>query len=201
MSTVLIPGDVRSTAINRESHIKPADAAPAANVNGTVQLTHNAPKPVNKAHKAYKTEKERDKGNKTKAKDVLKDKGVVGRSGARVGDILSLMKHHNLEYLAILSEDDILKGVFERAQFFENAFHTTHDGSELLQDMVDAHLTVARTSADTESDIVSLVRQCAGHPHPWLPLFELEKGSFYGLLTLKDLVLFLDQSRSLDIWI
>ena len=56
MSTVFLPGDVRSTAITRESNARPTESV-AAHVNGTQLVSPNAPKPVNKAHKAYKSEK------------------------------------------------------------------------------------------------------------------------------------------------
>ena len=64
MSTVFLPGDVRSTAITRESNARPTESV-AAHVNGTQLVSPNAPKPVNKAHKAYKSEKERKKGDRS----------------------------------------------------------------------------------------------------------------------------------------
>ena len=83
MSTVFMPGDVRTTSIARESHARPATEASAAHVNGTQVISQNAPKPVTKAHKAYKTEKERKKGDKSKARDLLNKPAVVGLSGQR----------------------------------------------------------------------------------------------------------------------
>ena len=201
MSPVFMPGDVRATTITRESHARPAAEANAAHVNGTQVITQNAPKPVTKAHKAYKTEKERKKGDKSKAKDLLTKTTVVGMSGKRVKEVLLLMKHHSLDFLAILDKENILKGVFERHQFLEYAYRTEQPKKQLEQEMVDNFLTVARTSVDTETDLIALVRQFATHPHGWLPIFDLEKSLFFGLLTQKDLVLFLDQNRNLELWI
>ncbi len=201
MSTVFMPGDVRTTSIARESHARPAAEASAAHVNGTQVISQNAPKPVTKAHKAYQTEKERKKGDKSKARDLLNKPAVVGLSGQRVHEILALMKHHSLDFLAILDKKSVLKGIFERHQFLEYAYRTEQPKKELEQEMVDNFLTVARTSVDTETDIVTLVRQFASQPHSWLPVFDLEKSLFFGLLSQKDLLLFLDQNRNLDIWI
>lgn len=201
MSTVFLPGDARSPAVTRESHAKPAETAAAAQVNGALNITPNAPKPVSKAHKAYQTEKDREKDSKTKAKDLIKGKQVIGRADQTVSDILHLMKSHQMEFIAILDSDDVLKGVFEKSSFYEAAFKETYPQGELLQMQVSNFLTVARTSADMEADIITLVRQLATNPNPWLPLYELEKSRFYGLVTHHDLILFLDQSRSLDIWI
>ena len=68
--------------------------------------------------------------------------------------------------------------------------------------MVDNFLTVARISADTQTDIIGLVRHGLQAIHSLgFPIFDLEKGLFYGLLELRDLISYLDKNRSLDIWI
>ena len=200
-SSVFMPGDVRPTTLARESHIKPADASAAGHVHGTQPVPQKATPPISKAHKAYQTEKKRDKADESTAEDLLPKNPVVARVGQSVDEVLSLLEMAGLSFVAVVDEQQTFRGVFMKEQFLQYAFEDHKTKAALLKMKVENFLTPARTSVDVGSDLVGLVRQFANAPEVWLPVFDLENTKFFGLLTQKDLLMHLHKNRGLDVWI
>ena len=200
-SSVFMPGDVRPTTLARESHIKPADASAAGHVHGTQAVPKQATPPISKAHKAYQTEKKRDKTDESTAEDLLPKNPVVARLGQSVEEVLSLLEIAGLSFVAVVDDQETFRGVFMKEHFLGYAFEEHKTKTALLKMKVENFLTPARTSVALNSDLVGLVRQFANAPEVWLPVFDLENTKFYGLLTQKDLLTHLHKNRGLDVWI
>ena len=200
-SSVFMPGDVRPTTLSRESHIKTADAAAAGHVHGTQAVPKKATQPVSKAHKAYQTEKKRDQGQESSAKDLIPENPLVARRGQTVDEVLNLLRASGLPFIAVVDAEDTFQGVFTKEHFLEYAFEERQTRTALLKMPVDDFLIPARSSVDVGDDLVSIVRQFANNPSPWLPVFDLKKSQFFGLLTQKDLLTHLHKNRGLEVWI
>jgi len=200
-SSLFIPGDVRPTTAPRESQAKPADVSAAAHANGAAPITSKGAKPVTKAHKAYKTEQKRDKDDDSQAKDLIPEDKITAGAQQTVEEVLKMMSTAGIPHVAVLDDAGLLKGVFSRAAFFEEAFNEGWEKSQLLQQPVENYVVPVRTSVTADADVVAIVRQFVNTPDPWLAVYELERSLFIGLLTHKDLLVHLAKQRRLEVWI